>query len=83
MTVFPSSAADFIFETDVATRQLTITFSAPLQDINDWLKSNPLTADVEPIVNGEKRLFNVLLKERVAELEVNDADSCVKIVCQT
>lgn len=63
------------------TRGFTITFHAPLADIDAWISASPGTAGVVPEISGGKRKYRIDPGggAQYAELEVDDAAETVKI----
>ena len=80
---FPKSAENIDIETSgtMFTRAFTVTFTAPLNDINEWLRECPGTAEASPIVSGSIRRFEIEPGSGAqgAELEVEDESGTVRI----
>ena len=79
----PSSAANIRVVTRGGpfTREFTITFHAPLADIDAWIKTSPGTAGIVPKISGGKRKYNIQPGGGAlyAELEVDDVAGTVRI----
>lgn len=58
---FPATATDVTVETTGGpfTREFTVTFVAPLKDINTWLDQSPGTKDVTPTTMGFVRKYEI------------------------
>lgn len=80
---FPSSAKiiDVVKLGNVFTRGTEVTFTAPLDDIDRWLKHSPGTAGVLPTQSGTIRHYAIEAGGGAvfAELEVNIATQTVRI----
>ena len=80
---FPETATDVSVETtgSMFTREFTVTFVAPLKDINSWLNHSPGTRDVTPTTTGSVRKYEIEPGggAQHAELEVDERTRTVKI----
>ena len=80
---FPATATDVSVKTtgSMFTREFTVTFVAPLEDINSWLNQSPGTKDVTPTTMGSVRKYEIKPGggAQHAELEVDDRTRTVKI----
>ncbi len=80
---FPSSATDIRVEAagSMFSPQFTVTFTAPLDEINACLDGSPGTAGVTPTTSGTIRKFDIDPGGGAAhaELEVDDAKQTVKV----
>jgi hypothetical protein len=83
---YPASANDFRVQTagSMLTREFTVTFTASLNDIDDWLKRSPGTAEITPVITGSVRKYEIEPGGGAvgAEVEVDDGSGTVTInVC--
>lgn len=80
---FPATATDVTVETAGGpfTREFTVTFVAPLKDINAWLDQSPGTKDITPTTTGFVRKYEIEPGggAQHAELEVDERTHIVKI----
>ena len=80
---FPATASAISVETkgNLFTREFTVTFVAPLEDINTWLHKSAGTKDVTPTVMGSVRRYELESSGTAqhAELEVDERTRKVKI----
>jgi hypothetical protein len=80
---FPSSATNVRVKTSgsMFTREFTVTFRAPLEDIDSWLQESPGTAESTPKADGSIRRFTIKPGggAQHAELEVDDDAGLVRI----
>lgn len=59
---FPQTATqvDVVVEGSAFSREFTVTFIAPLKDIDAWLESSPGTADLPPgMINSGVRIYQI------------------------
>ncbi|MEM8672186.1 MAG: hypothetical protein AAGG48_32020 [Planctomycetota bacterium] len=61
MSPLPGTASGLHVETRGGpfTREFTIRFYAPSEDLNSWLDSSPGTTHVKPVVNERTRVYTV------------------------
>ncbi|TWU35598.1 hypothetical protein Q31b_50330 [Novipirellula aureliae] len=61
MAPLPDSASGLVIETRGGpfTREFTIRFNAPSNDVNSWLDKSPGTSELKPVVNGNIRVYTV------------------------
>lgn len=80
---YPASATDFTVKTRGGpfTREFTVTFVAPLEDIDAWLNQSPGTKDVTPTTKGFVRRYEIEPGggAQHAELEVDERTNTVWI----
>lgn len=84
LSEFPATASDITIKAtgSMFTRQFTVTFVAPLEDINSWLGKSPGTKDVTPTATGSVRKYEIEPGggAQHAELEVDEGTRIVKII---
>lgn len=80
---FPATATDVTVETRGGsfTREFTVTFVAPLEDINTWLHQSPGAKGVTPTIKGFVRRYEIDPGggAQHAELEVDERTATVWI----
>jgi hypothetical protein len=80
---FPSTAPNVSVEAtgSMFTREFTVTFVAPLEDINSWIDQSPGTKDGTPTIMGSVRKYEIEPGggAQRAELQVDDRTRTVKI----
>ena len=82
MNDFPLTAKDLDFDTVAGnTIQITLTFQADINEINRWIAESPGTSQIIPERQGTKRLYSITPADdaHLAELEIDDSDSSVKL----
>jgi hypothetical protein len=80
---FPDSAEEIEVETtgSMFTRQFTVTFTAPLDDIDEWLRQSPGPSEATPAESGATRRFEINPGggAQGATLEVDNESGTVRI----
>ena len=58
---FPTTTTNLTvdIEGSIFSREITIQFDAPIEDIKDWLNESPGTKDIEPIINGSTHKYSI------------------------
>lgn len=83
LNAFPASATHINVEImgSMFTREFTVTFKAPLADINSWLNECPGTSSVTPTKVGPVRTYEIEPGggAQSARLEVDEQTGTVKI----
>lgn len=82
MSPIPETACGVLVETRGGpfTREFTIRFNAPHDDIRLWLNNSPGTSNLKPVAKGRTRVYTVTPGAGAMHAEVtvdDDADSVV------
>ena len=65
------------------TREFTIRFNAPPDDLDSWLDSSPGTCNLKPVVNGQSRIYNLEPGNGAMHAEVTVDDDTNLVVIHT
>ncbi|MCC9603356.1 hypothetical protein LOC67_22635 [Stieleria sp. JC731] len=85
MSPLPESATGLHVETRGGpfTREFTIRFNAPPDDLNSWLNRSPGTSNLKPVVNGKSQVYNVEPGNGAMHAEVTVDDDTNSVVIHT
>ena len=80
---FPATATDVSIENtgSLFSREFTVSFVAPLEDITSWLNLSPGTKDITPSVTGAVRTYEIEPGggAQHADVEVDERTGTVRI----
>lgn len=85
MSALPETATCLHVETRGGpfTREFTIQFTAPSDDLNSWLNRSPGTSKLNPVIKGRFRVYNVEPGNGAMHAEVTVDDGANLVVIHT